>query len=98
MTMKIRVKEYIIDVPDYFKVVGNKLYNNNTKKYEGVDGDIVTVKQGDMVQRGHIKGYTEYQIVPTYEWPTMVVSAQGIHDGSCRIDYIHQTPVYEIES
>ena len=71
------------------------LFNNNAKRYEGVDGDIVTVTRNNMAQRGHVKGYTEYQIVPTYEWPTMVVSAQGLNDGTCRIEFIHQTPVFE---
>ena len=95
--MKVKIKDKIIDVPDYFEVIGNKLYNNNTKKYEGVDGDIVTVTQRGTSTRGHVNGYTEYQIVPTYEWPTMIVSAQGLHDGSCKIEFIHQTPVFEVQ-
>ena len=94
--MKVKIKENIVDVPDYFEVIGNKLYNNNTKKYEGVDGDIVTVTEFGRSTRGHVKGYTEYQIIPTYEWPTRIVSAQGLHDGSAKIEFIHQTPVYEV--
>lgn len=95
--MKVRIKDKIIDVPDYFEVRDNMLYNNNTKKYEGADGDIVTVNEYGTSKRGHIKGYTEHQIIPTYEWPTMVVSAQGLHDGSCSIDFIHCIPVYEAQ-
>ena len=33
--MKVKIKENIVDVPDYFEIIGNKLYNNNTKRYEG---------------------------------------------------------------
>lgn len=93
--MKVRIKDKIIDVPDYFEVRDNMLYNNNTKKYEGADGDIVIINQYGESERGHIKGYTENQIIPTYEWPTIIVSAQGLHDGSCSIDFIHRTPVYK---
>ena len=95
--MKVKIKGKIIDVPDYFEVRDNILYNNNTKKYEGADGDIVTVSQYGKSRRGHIKGYTEYQIITTYEWPPIIVSAQGLHDGSCSIDFIHCTPVYKVQ-
>ena len=94
--MKVNIKDKIIDVPNYFEIRGNMLYNNNTKKYEGADGDIVTVNQYNISKRGHIKGYTENQIIPTYEWPIMIVSAQGLHEGSCSIDFIHCTPVYKV--
>ena len=93
--MKVKIKEEVFDVP--FKVRNHRLYNRNTRKFEGADGDIVTVTQYGEVIRGHVKGYTEYQIVPTYEWPTMVVSAQGLNDGTCRIEFIHQTPVFEAQ-
>ena len=29
--MKVNIKDKIIDVPDYFEIRGNMLYNNNTK-------------------------------------------------------------------
>ena len=60
------------------------------------DGDIVTVTRYGLAERGHVKGYTDYQIVPTYEWPTRVVSANGLHDGTCKIEFVHCTPVYEV--
>ena len=94
--MKVKIKDNIVNVPDYFQVIDNMLYNNNTKKYEGVDGDIVIVTRGGTKTKGHVKCYTEYQIVPTYEWPTQIVSAQGLYDGTSRIEFIHQTPVYKI--
>lgn len=96
--MKIKVNEKIIDVPNYFQVIGNKLYNGNTKKYEGVDGDVVTVIQHGTSMRGHVKGHTESQIVPTYEWQIINVSAQGLQEGSCKIKFMHNTPVYEVDS
>lgn len=92
--MKVKVKDKIIEVPNYFKIKDNHLFNPNTREYEGVDGDIVTVTQYGLSERGHVKGYTEHQIVPTYEWPTRVVSAEGLHNGTCKIKFIHQTPVY----
>lgn len=95
--MKVKIKDKIIDVPDYFEVRNNILYNNKTKKYEGADGDIVTVTEFNEAKRGHVKGYTEYQIILTYEWPAIIVSAQGLHDGSCSINFIHCTPVYKIQ-
>jgi hypothetical protein len=94
---KIKVKGKIFDVPNYFEVRDNLLFNTNTRKYEGVDGDIVTVNRYSMSKKGHVKGYTECQIIPTYEWSTMIVSAQGLNDGFCRIDITHCTPVYEAQ-
>ena len=94
--MRVKIKNKIFDVSDYFEVRDNLLFNNNTKKYEGADGDIVTVNEYGTSKRGHVKGYTEYQIIPTYEWPTRIVSAQELHDGSCCIDFIHCTPVYQV--
>jgi hypothetical protein len=91
---KVKIKNKIYEVP--FEVRDNHLFNPNTKKYEGADGDIVTITQHGLSERGHVKGYTEYQIVPTYEWPTRIVSAEGLHNGTCKIEFIHQTPVYEI--
>ena len=95
--MKVRIKDEIIDVPDYFEVRDDMLYNNNTKKYEGADGDIVIINQYGKSKRGHVKGYTMHQIIPTYEWPIITVSAQELYDGSCSIDFIHNTPVYKAQ-
>ena len=94
--MKVKIKDKIIDVPNYFEVRNNILYNNNTNRNEGADGDIVIITEFGKAKRGHVKGYTEYQIIPTYEWPTRIVSAQELHDGSCCIDFIHCTPVYQV--
>lgn len=93
---KVKIKDEIIEVPGYFEIKNNHLFNSNTKRYEGVDGDIVIITRNGISEKGHIKGYTEYQIIPTYEWPTRIVSANGIHDGTTKIEFIHQTPVYEL--
>ena len=95
--MKVKIEDKIIDVPDYFEVRDSMLYNNNTKKYEGADGDVVIINQHGELIRRHVKGYTEYQIIPTYEGPTIIVSAQGLHDGSCSIIFLHCTPVYKAQ-
>lgn len=91
---KVKIKNKIYKVP--FEVRDNLLFNPNTREFEGADGDIVTVTRYGLAERGHVKGYTDYQIVPTYEWPTRVVSANGLHDGTCKIEFVHCTPVYEV--
>ena len=68
-----------------------------TYDFAGITEDRVTVNEYGTSKRGHVKGYTEHQIIHTYEWPTIIVSAQGLHDCSCSIDFIHCTPVYKIE-
>ena len=63
--MKIQIdNSTILDiVEDYLIIKNNKLYNNNTKQYEGVEGDrvtfIVTKPSGTKCQTsGIVDGYT----------------------------------------
>jgi hypothetical protein len=63
MIIKIN-RETTIDVNESFLIVkDNKLYNTKTKKYEGVEGDIITFyietsNGGKSWARGYVEGYT----------------------------------------
>lgn len=94
--MQVRINNEILSVPEYFKVKGNTLYNSNIKRYEGADGDIVRITRNGTITVGHVKDYTDYQFIPTYEFPTKVLSAQALHDGTCKVEFEHRTPVFEI--
>ena len=37
---QVKIKDEICDIPVYMEVRDGKLYNNNTKQFEGVDGDM----------------------------------------------------------
>ena len=63
--MKIKVNnEYVMEVnEDYLIVKDKKLYNTKTKKFEGVEGDIISFKykhSADTIRgyRGYVDGYT----------------------------------------
>ena len=49
---KIDIKE------DWLVVKDGKLYNATTKKYEGIDGDIISFLNGNMITKGTVDGYT----------------------------------------
>ena len=51
-SVKLDIKE------DYLVVKDKKLYNTKTKKYEGLDGDIVSFMNGNMLTKGTVDGYT----------------------------------------
>lgn len=58
--MKIKVNgDYVFDIKeDYLMIKDKKLFNTNTKQYEGVEGDIVSFKY--KTNSGEIKGYRGY--------------------------------------
>jgi len=56
-------KEYKIDVKeDYLTVNDKRLYNTNTKQFEGIDGDIIhfeiTKNGSKYIVSGMVEGYT----------------------------------------
>ena len=61
--MKVKCNNKVFDVPDYFSVVNGHLYNNNSQRYEAIDGDYVMVRGSKYT----VKDYTDYQIIPVYE-------------------------------
>ena len=59
---RIKSTGKVFEAPGYMQEMGGKLYNNNTKKYEGVEGDIVIVTEFGKAKRGRLKGYTDFQL------------------------------------
>lgn len=54
-----------------------KLFNENTNRFEGVNGDVITfTKENGEKYEGTVVGYTCYQIVCTKESGNMVLSAK----------------------
>ena len=90
---QIKIKDEICNIPVYMEVRDGKLYNNNTKWFEGVDGDIAVVTEYGKEKRYTVKQYTDYQIIPNYEGNTKILSAQELHDGRTILNYIHITEV-----
>ena len=88
---QIKIKDEICDIPVYMEVRDGKLYNNNTKQFEGVDGDVAVVIENGEEKRYTVKQYTDYQVLPNYEGKTRILSAQELRDGRTILNYIHNT-------
>lgn len=78
------IEEVLKHIPKYFtfdKASGN-LYNHNSQSYEGIDGDTVVyttyVKGKKRKLKGVVKGYTNYQIVTTYEYGTDILTSENV--------------------
>ena len=93
---QIKIKDEICDIPVYMEVRDGKLYNNNTKQFEGADGDIAVVTEYGEEKRYTVKQYTDYQILPNYEGKTKILSAQELRDGRTTLNYIHVTEVQAV--
>lgn len=60
-----------------WSVRDGKLFNENTHRFEGVNGDVITfTKENGEKYEGTVIGYTCYQIVCTKESGNMVLSAK----------------------
>ena len=94
MKIKVNDKEIILNNFCKFSVIDNKLFNNNTHRYEAVDGDVVEIKINNKIINDEIVGYTTYQIIPTKNHGTLVLSTS---DDSLNYKIIHNTKVYEIK-
>lgn len=77
------IEEVLKHIPRYFAFdkVSGKLYNSNSQSYEGIDGDTVVyttyIKGEKKKLKGTVKGYTEHQIVITYEYGTDILTAEN---------------------
>ena len=73
---KIKVNGQVIELTDmcHWNVRNGVLWNMNTLREEGVEGDIVEYKHGDTRYCGHVVGYTCYQFVTTEEWGSVILS------------------------
>ena len=93
---KIKVKKEIYEVPDYMEVRDGKLWNNNTERFEGVDGDTAKIAGYGRVRTVTVKQYTDYQIIPNYESNTIIISAVGLRNGKEVLEYTHNTEIQEV--
>ena len=60
-----------------WSVRDGKLFNENTNRFEGVNGDVITfTKENGEKYEGNVIGYTCYQFVCTKESGNMVLSAK----------------------
>lgn len=60
-----------------WSVRDGKLFNENTHRFEGVNGDVITfTKENGEKYEGTVIGYTCYQLVCTKESGNMVLSAK----------------------
>ena len=60
-----------------WSVRDGKLFNKNTNRFEGVNGDVITFTKGNGEKyEGTVIGYTCYQFVCTKESGNMVLSAK----------------------
>lgn len=77
------IEEVLKHIPRYFAFdkVSGKLYNSNSQSYEGIDGDTVVyttyIKGEKKKLKGTVKGYTEHQIVITYEYGTDILTSEN---------------------
>lgn len=62
MTIKTNIGKEIEIAESYMTVKDKKLYNSNTKSYEGIDGDRISFETSEngnkMVVTGTVDGYT----------------------------------------
>lgn len=78
--MNKRIEEIIKSLPPYieYDLETGTLFNHISKKYEGIEGDMViydTYIDGEKVKVcGTIIGYTDHQLVKTKEYGAIVLS------------------------
>ena len=71
------------------------LWNLNTKREEGVEGDIVEYTLNGIRYRGHVVGYTCYQFIETKEWGLVCLSAHDFDEHN--VSFIHLSEVEMIK-
>ena len=68
-----------------WSVKDGKLFNENTNRFEGVNGDVITfTKENGEEYEGTVIGYTCYQFVCTKESGNMVLSAKEVLSAEIR--------------
>lgn len=77
-----RLEEIKENLPRYIKLgEDNRLHNVNTGRMEGIEGDVVdytvSVYGIDVVQSGHVIGYTDYQFVNTEEYGAVILTREN---------------------
>ena len=104
--------EKIIELSDMCKwdVVDEKLYNKNTRQFEGVEGDGVGIPHTKKVyvdgvkhmvtefSTETVKGYTMVQMIETYETGGHILSCDGSAHDYHNATIHHKSKVYKIEN
>ena len=91
--MKVQVNDKVIEIAEgYIKVIDGRLKNFNTGRDEGIEGDVVEYKHGNKWYKGHVVGYTNYQIVETEEWGRIVLEANAARN----VSYTHINRIKKI--
>lgn len=92
-TERIKVNNDVIKLSPccHWGVDNGILRNLNTGFDEGVEGDIVEYEINGVKYRGHVKGYTCYQMITTEEFGSVCLSAKEYHEHTPL--FIHQTKV-----
>ena len=70
------------------------LYNCNTQKFEGIDSDLIEYHHENKYYRGHVVGYTCFQIVCTAEYGRVILSA---HDAYEKVILEHNGEILEVK-
>lgn len=77
-----------------WSVKDGKLFNENTNRFEGVNGDLITfTKENGEKYEGTVIGYTCYQFVCTKESGNMVLSAKE----ALSVEIVHRSVVDLLE-
>lgn len=77
-----------------WSVKDGKLFNENTNRFEGVNGDLITfTKENGEKYEGTVIGYTCYQFVCTKESGNMVLSAKE----ALSVEIVHRSVVELLE-
>lgn len=77
------IHEICHSLPCYItmNIVNRVLYNINTCLEEGIDGDTIlyekSINSKKVMRKGTVKGYTNYQVLHTYEYGFEVLSAES---------------------
>ena len=58
-----------------WSVKGGKLFNENTHRFEGVEGDKITFTENGKKYENTVNGYTCYQVIFTHERGATILSA-----------------------
>lgn len=85
---------------DYMVVKNNMLFNENTKLYEGVDGDVVKVKTDGEICKHRVSGYTKFTVIPTRKIGTIEISEEDAmtKSGKKIIHKVYITAEEEVEA
>jgi hypothetical protein len=102
MKLNIKIMKILINGKDTaelstfckWSVKDGKLFNKNTRRFEGVDGDKVTfIKENGNKYEGTVSWYTCYQVIPTKETGVEILSPKEV----LSVEIEHRSVVEELK-